>query len=95
MRKIILLSLVFAACVLLQCSDQGAKVIKGQGTIHLSVVECYVIDMDHGERYEPRNLSPEFMQSGLRVRIIARIAENQVSICQTGDIIELIEIHRL
>jgi hypothetical protein len=94
MKKTIALSFIFAAGILLQCSDQGAKVVTGQGTIHLSVVDCFVIDMDHGERYEPRNLSQEFMQSDLRVRIIARIAENQASICQTGDIIDLIEIDR-
>jgi hypothetical protein len=95
MKKIIPLSFIFAAGVLLQCNDQGAKVVNGQGTIHLSVEDCYLIDMDHGERYEPYNLPQEFMQSELRVRIIARIAENQASFCQTGVIIELIEIHRL
>jgi hypothetical protein len=96
MKKAILPLVILVLCILFQCSDQGAKVITGTGTIYSQATDCYSILMDNGTAYEIRNLPLEFRQPDLKVRIVAQLDDSQVSICMFNrSIIKLLEIHNL
>jgi hypothetical protein len=96
MKKAILPLFIFASCILFQCSKKGDKVITGTGTIYSQATDCYSILMENGTAYEIFNLPQEFRQPDLKVRIVAQMADSQVSICMYNRyIIKLLEIHNL
>lgn len=81
--------LLAGSCQLLGLDDS----LSGNGTVRFLEIEggCWVIE-SAGETYEPLSLPREFEEDGLRVTFEARPADDAVSICQVGPIIELVEI---
>ncbi len=80
------------------CSDQGANLITGNGSIVYSGLEggCWGIAMDDGNRYGFTILPESFQQEGLRVRISAKLSPAQAVFCLAGDtLIDLVRISRI
>jgi hypothetical protein len=96
--KIIVLAVALGLLLLaVACSDQGEEAISGIGTITYSALEggCWGINFDHGEQYEFIDLPDSFKQDRLRVRVAAQLSQGQVSFCNLGPRIDIVEIHRL
>lgn len=94
-RRVTGLGLGLALTLLFSCSLAGPETVSEVGTVEFLELEggCWAIQTEE-ERYEPRNLSEEFRQDGLRVRFQGEVRSDMASICQIGPIIEVQEIER-
>jgi hypothetical protein len=76
--------------------DSQGDTVKILGTVVLVELEgpFYGIQGDHGARYEPVNLPPEFQVDGLRVAALAVELRGAASIHMWGRIVRLLAIGR-
>ncbi len=77
-------------------SDNGSAVVSGTGVIRYFSLEggFYGIVADNGKNYDPRNLSPEFKQDGLRVRFQVK-TRNEATVHMWGTPVDIISIEKL
>lgn len=76
--------------------DGDDETITVVGTVDFIQVEggCWSILAADQTRYEPINLPEEFKQDGLAVRAVLLPRDDLVSICQIGQIVEILTIER-
>ena len=67
------------------------------GTVQFISLEggSFAIRGDSGTTYDPMNLSAEYQQAGLRVRVKARVRADQVSARMSGPVIEILTIEKM
>ncbi len=88
--------LPIAACLAISgCSlfDQGFEVT---GTVRFTPVEggCWLIRAEDGRAFEPTNLATAFRKDSLRVRATVEARNDLESICQMGQIVDILRIER-
>lgn len=79
-------------------ADTGAETVTvREGTVSHVAVEggCWVIEDADGTRYEPLVLGSAYKVEGTRVRATLRPRPEMASVCQTGQIVEIVEIEPL
>ncbi len=75
----------------------GSNEIEGRGTVTYIDVEggFYGIVTGDDGRWDPINLTTEFMQDGLKVKFRAKLRKDLVSCHMWGTLIEIISIEKL
>ncbi len=75
----------------------GQRSVSAQGTVRYVPIEggFYGIVTDSGERYLPSNLSAEFQQDGLRVRVEGTTPQDVVTFQQWGAPLEISSIQKI
>ena len=75
------------------------KIIYETGTIrkmtHFDGYTFWAFVADNGKRYEPTDLTADFMQDGHRVKLVAKIVDDWSTPYRFGDLIEILEITSL
>jgi hypothetical protein len=100
LRKMVLLLLI--GCILssgcLGGRDSADEaVFSGEGTVRIIPLEggFFGIVSDDGHNYYPINLADEYKVQGLRVRYVAKLRGDVITIHQWGTPIEIIEIEAI
>lgn len=70
--------------------------IEKKGTIEFVNIEggCWRIVTEEGKNYEPVNLPSRFQEDGIKVEFEGTLAEDRVSTCQVGTLIDISDIER-
>ena len=66
------------------------------GMVRFSDVEggCWFIRAEDGQSFLPVNLTSEFRRDSLRVQATVEVRQDLVSICQIGQIVDIVRIER-
>jgi hypothetical protein len=75
----------------------GDAVVSGEGTVRIVALEggFFGIVSDDGHNYYPINLADQYKVQGLRVRYVAKLRGDVITIQQWGTPIEIIEIEAI
>ncbi|MEW6444021.1 MAG: hypothetical protein AB1640_24005 [bacterium] len=76
--------------------DAQSRTFSFTGVVVYSDVEggCFAIRAADGQSYTPIGLPDEVAVDGTRVRVVARLRPDRMSICMAGPLIEIVEIER-
>ena len=66
------------------------------GTVRFIDIEggCWIIRAEDGQNFLPHNLTSEFRRDSLRVRASVEVRRDLLSVCQIGQIVDIVSIER-
>lgn len=93
-----LLTAVLLAAPVLSCDDAtGPSLVPIEATVEFLAVEggCWSLVAADGTRYEPLELAEPFRQHGLEVVVRIRRRGDIGTVCQVGQVVEILSIEAI